>query len=297
MNWKKWTGVAAFLAVLIFIGYSIYSSTQEEQLPVVQTTEVTENNLTELISTTGVIEPSQTQEVAGQGAVDELNVAVGDTVEEGETLVTYADEFGTSFDANFDGTVTEINVAEGEMDNNAQQGQPSLVVSDLNDLQVSIRFSRSDAGAIEVDQAVTFSYSDQEYEGTVSEIDPVATQEDNAGMSSMGGGTSGPTLGAVLSFNSEPENLIAGFEIDADITINSVENALTLPIESLHYDSENNPYVFTVENGVAHEREITTGIQSNTDIEITEGLEEGEAIITSSIEEIEDGTEVEVEAE
>lgn len=300
MNWKKWTGLAVFLAVIAFIGWSIYSSTQDEVLPTVRTAELEEGNLTEIISTTGIIEAAETQEVAGQGLVEELNVSVGDTVEEGETLVVYMDETTGSlpFQAAFNGTVTEVNIIEGEPDTNTQQGQPSLVVSDLNNLQVEVRLSRSDANLIEVDQPVTLEYGDSEYEGHVSNIDPVATSEDQ-GMSIPGlsGGGSGTSLGVTIVFDSETDGLIAGFDIDADIEIASVENALILPIEALNYNSNNMPYVYVLEDGIAIEREIETGIQSQADIEVTEGLEIGEVVILSPSEEIEDGTEVEVESE
>lgn len=299
MNWKKWTGLAVFLAVIAFIGWSIYSSTQDEVLPTVRTAEVEEGELTEIVSTTGVIEASDTQEIAEQGLVEELHVEVGDEVSEGDTLAIYMDEMGeTTYEAAFDGTVTEVNIIEGEPDGNAQQGQPSLVVSDLNTLQVGIRLSRSDADLIEVDQSVTLEYSNSEYEGHISTIDPVATSEDE-GMSIPGlsGGGSGTSLGATIAFDSDVEGLIAGFDIDADIEIAAVENALILPIEALNYDSDNNPYVYIIEDGVAVETEIETGIQSQADIEVTEGLETGDNVVLSPDEEIEDGTEVEVEAE
>lgn len=294
MNWKKWTGILVFLAIIVFIGYSVWSTSQDDQLPTVRTVEVTEDDITETISVTGIIEPAETQEIVGQGPVTELNVALGDTVEESETLVTYAD--GTSFEANFAGTITQVNIVEGEADNAVQQGQASLVLSDLNNLRVSIQLSRADAGSVEVDQPVTLTYGDHTYEGTVSEIDPIATENQDGSSLGMGGG-SNTTLGAVITFDTEADDLIAGFDIDADITVSSVENAVILPIEALNYDEDNNPFVFVVENGVAHERTIETGIQSNVEIEVVDGLESGETVILSPEEEITDGAEVEFETE
>lgn len=291
MNWKKWAGILVFLMIIGFIGYSVLNTSQVEQLPTVRTAEVTENDITDVVSVTGVIEPSETQEIVGQGPVAELNVSIGDTIEESETLITYAD--GTSFEASFNGTITQINVIEGEIDNTLQQGLPSLVLADLNELQVNIGLSRADADLIELDQPVTLTYGDYTYEGTVSEIDPVASEDQS---SSLGmGGSSNTTLGAVITFDTDADNLIAGFDIDADITVSSVENAIVLPIEALNYDEDNNPFVYVVENNVAHERTIETGIQSNVEIEVIDGLETGETVILSPAEDINDGTEVETE--
>jgi HlyD family secretion protein len=296
MNWKKWTGLAVLLAVIGFIGYSIYSSSQEEVLPTVRTAEVTEGDLTEIVSTNGVIEPVETQEIIGQGLVSELNVEVGDTVSEGDTLVVYADEFGTTFEAAFDGTVTEVNIVEGEPDGNAQQGIPSIVIADLNDFQVGVRLSRSDANLVEVDQPVTLDYAGTEYEGHVASIDPIATSEDSGmAIPGMNTGGSGSSLGVTIAFDSDTEGLIAGFDIDADIEIAYAENTLILPIEALNYNSDNEAFVYVIENGVAVERMIETGIQSNADIEVTEGLSSGDNVILSPNEEITDGTEVEIQ--
>lgn len=286
MRGKKWIGLVVFLLFVGFVGYSIYQSSQEDQTITVRTSEVEQGSITEVIVANGIIEPSETQEIAGQGVVTELTVSVGDEVEEGDTLVTYVD--GTTFTANFDGTVTEVNVAEEEPDMNAQQGQASIVVSNLNDLQVGLQLSRSDASVIEVDQEVELTYADNLYEGTVTSIDPVATQE----QTQLGSSTS---LGATITFDSETDGLIAGFEIDADIIVDSVEEALVIPIEALNYDSDNNPYVYTVSNNEVSQVMIETGIQSDARIEVTDGLSEGDLIVLSPGEELEDGVEVELE--
>ncbi|PRY83529.1 efflux RND transporter periplasmic adaptor subunit [Alkalibacterium olivapovliticus] len=286
MRGKKWIGLVVFLLFVGFVGYSIYQSSQEDQTITVRTSEVEQGSITEVIVANGIIEPSETQEIAGQGVVTELTVSVGDEVEEGDTLVTYVD--GTTFTANFDGTVTEVNVAEEEPDMNAQQGQASIVVSNLNDLQVGLQLSRSDASVIEVDQEVELTYADNLYEGTVTSIDPVATQE----QTQLGSSTS---LGATITFDSETDGLIAGFEIDADIIVDSVEEALVIPIEALNYDSDNNPYVYTVSNNEVFQVMIETGIQSDARIEVTDGLSEGDLIVLSPGEELEDGVEVELE--
>lgn len=286
MNWKKWLGAIVLIAVLGFIGFSIWNSSQDEQSPTVRTAEVVEDSVTEVVVSNGTIAPSETQEVLGQGIVSELNVAIGDTVEEEDTLLTYLD--GTAYTANFNGTITEVNVSEEEPDNNAQQGQASIVLADLNNLEVMIQLSRSDANLVEIDQPVLLTYSNEEYQGTVSQINPVATQE----QSQVGSTTS---LGAVVTFDDQPEGLIAGFEIDADITVASADQALIVPIEALNYDENNQSYVYTVVDQTAQRVEIETGIQSNTTIEVTNGLSEGDQVILSPGDDVTQDTQVELE--
>lgn len=286
MKGKKWVGIIVFLLFLGFVGFSIYNTTQEDDTVTVRTAEVEESDITEVVVTTGIIEPSQTQEIVGQGVVSELNVAVGDSVEEGDTLVSYVD--GTSFTANFNGTVTEVNVTEEKADANAQQGQPSLVVSDLNDLQVAVQLSRSDAALVDVDQAVEMEYADTFYEGTVSSIDPVATSEQTQMGSSI-------SLGATIAFDSDTDALIAGFEIVVDIIVDSADNSLVIPIEAMNYNQDNEPYVYVVTDDQVSEVMIETGIQSDARIQVTDGLREGDHVVLSPGEDLEDGAEVEID--
>lgn len=287
MKGKKWIGIILFLLFAAFVGYSIYQSAQEDEIVTVRTASVSTDSLTERVMTTGVIEPSETQEVMGQGVVSELSVSQGDTVEEGDALVSYMD--GTSYTAQFDGTVTEVNVTEEEADTNAQQGQASLVVANLDDLEVSLQLSRSDASLIEVDQQVEMDYGNAIYEGVIHSIDPVATeQQTQMGSSAM--------LGATVSFESDTDGLIAGFDIDVDIIVDSVDNALVIPIEALNYDEENQPYVYTIgSNNILTRVMIETGIQSDARIEVTDGLSEDDVIVLDSGQDLEDGMEVEVE--
>lgn len=287
MKGKKWIGIILFIVFAAFVGYSIYQSSQEDETVTVRTVDVSTDSLTELVMTTGMIEPSQMQEIIGQGMVTELNVSKGDTVEEGDALVTYMD--GTSFTAQFDGTVTEVNVTEEEADNNAQQGQASIVIANLDDLEVGLQLSRSDASQIEVNQPVEMAYGDTHYEGVISSIDPVATQQQTQmGSSSM--------LGATVSFESDTDGLIAGFEIDVDIVVDSVEDAVVIPIEALNHDEDNNPYVYTVDSSNQLTRVmIETGIQSDARIEVVDGLNEGDIVVLGSGDDLEDGMEVELE--
>ena len=59
-------------------------------------------------------------------------------------------------------------------------------------------------------------------------------------------------------------------------------------MECVNADHEGD-FVYTVENGVVVKKNVTTGISSDTYIEIKEGLAEGEQVITSVTTGIEEG--------
>lgn len=280
-------GIIALVALIFFVWPR---ETQNESIEV-ETTQVAEQDFQDIISLVGLIEPVETEVFMGQGPVTEVNVALNDEVAEDDVLASYLE--GTQFIAPFNGTVVELNIAEGDVDANAQQNQPSLVLSNLNNLEVVVELSKTEANRVTVDQKVEMTYLDTTYTGTVTQVDAVAST--NAAGSSFQMGQSAPTLNATITFNDENvEELIPGFDIDVDIITETTTDSLAIPIESVLYNDDGNPFVFIVEDGVAHTREIETGIQEGVTIEVTSGLELDEEVIRLPEETMEDGTEVSV---
>ena len=68
---------------------------------------------------------------------------------------------------------------------------------------------------------------------------------------------------------------------------------VTVPVEVVNADREGD-FVFVAEDGVVKKKRVITGISSDTDIEIQEGLTAGEAVIMTTGQELEEGTPVTV---
>lgn len=281
MNWKKWVGIIIAIAVIAFVVYSVADSTNEEGTLNVQTAKVAQETIKETLSTTGLIESTQTQSIFGQGLVQEVPVSVGDSIAEGDSLISYSD--GTNRTADFNGTVTTVNAQNDQVDLSSQSGEPAVAIADLSNLQVTVNLSKSDAPLIEEGQIAVLTTGEESFNGKVTHIDPVAsTETDQTGTSTA--------LKSIISFDTSPENLFVGFDIDVEITTNTAENVLAIPIESLLYDEDNKPYVYIVENGKATATPIETGIQSTTLVEVKDGLALDHTIILSPDDTISDGT-------
>lgn len=280
MNTKKIIGLLIAVVVVVFIGYTVYSSSNKEETLSVRTGEVTEETIVETLTTTGVLEADKTQDIYGQGVISELDVAVGDQVEEDDRLVLYQD--GTAQTAHFDGTVTAVTIAPDEVDLSSQTGEAAITVSDLSHLKVGIQLTKSDAPIVKEGQTVTLTNGSKTFEGTVAHIDPIATTT-----TTQTGNTT--ALAATIEFDTPPEGLYAGFDIDVAITTNTAEQAISLPIEALLYNAENKPFVYTVENDKAQAQTIETGIQSDSAVEVKEGLSAGQTVILSPDEKVKNG--------
>lgn len=279
MNWKKIIGILVAIAAVAFIGYTVIFANNEEEAMSVRTGKVTEETINETLNLTGMVEPGETQEIYGQGTVSDLPVAVNDTVEEGDTLISFS---GVPIEANFSGTVTAVNATEGEPDTSTQTGTPAVVLADLSQLEVAIQLTKTDAPLVKADQTATLTSGDQTYSGKVSKVAPVAT-------STPGATGNTQLLNAVVSFDENPEDLIAGFDIDVEITTNTSENAMTIPIEALVYDNNNEPFVYTVENDVIKSKPVEIGIQSATKVEVLSGLSADEMVVLSPSEDVKNG--------
>lgn len=288
---KRTVGIIIGMIALVALIFFVWPRETQNESIEVETTQVAEQDFQDIISLVGLIEPVETEVFMGQGPVTEVNVALNNEVAEDDVLASYLE--GTQFIAPFNGTVVELNIAEGDVDANAQQNQPSLVLSNLNNLEVVVELSKTEANRVTVDQKVEMTYLDTTYTGTVTQVDAVAST--NAAGSSFQMGQSAPTLNATITFNDENvEELIPGFDIDVDIITETTTDSLAIPIESVLYNDDGNPFVFIVEDGVAHTREIETGIQEGVTIEVTSGLELDEEVIRLPEETMEDGTEVTV---
>lgn len=289
---KRTIGIIAGLIAVVAILFFVWPRESTSETLEVETTSVSQQDFKDVISTVGMITPTQTENLVGQGLVAEVNVEENNAVEEDEVLVTYVD--GTQLTAPFAGTVVELNVTAEEMDTNTQQNQPSLVLANLDNLEVVVELSKNEANRVAVDQDVKLTYLEETYQGIISTIDAIASNNTTSG-SPLQGAQSSPTLNATISFESDDTSaLIPGFDIDADIIIQTTTDALAIPIESILYDQDGNPYVFIIEDGIAHEREIETGIQEGVMIEVASGLEGSEEVVQLPDENLSDGDEVTV---
>jgi HlyD family secretion protein len=99
-----------------------------------------------------------------------------------------------------------------------------------------------------------------------------------------------------------------GMSVRADIYTQSSEETLAVPVQAVLFDEntdeddkgkQEQTYVFVMEDGKAVRRDVETGLSSDADQEITEGVEEGEVVISGPfrvLRHLSDGEEV-VEAE
>lgn len=98
---------------------------------------------------------------------------------------------------------------------------------------------------------------------------------------------------ADIEFKNIPKNIRPGYELDIRIIQESKENTLIIP-ENAVFSMGDKDYVFKIVNNIALLTEIQLGIESEKNIEVISGLEEGDTVIRSPESELEDGNKVKI---
>ena len=149
-------------------------------------------------------------------------------------------------------------------------------VSDPNNLIFKADVDEVDIGRVKVGQKARIifdAYPDEPYQGEVTRVDFVAK--------TTSGGTTAFTVEVKLSENQDLKYRL-GMNGDIDIIENEIKNALVIPGETVH-GQKDKQFVYILENEKAVKRMVVVGLETETEVEIKEGLDEGEKVIISGI--------------
>ena len=226
----------------------------------------------------------------------------------------------TTYTAPYDGVVTNLPVREGESVVIGIQnalGSTLMTIADMAVITAEVKVDETDIVNVHLGQAAEIAIDaipKKIFHGTVSEIG------DNAIVRSSGVSTSQQATASeeakdfkvVVTLSDPPKDLRPGLSTTAKITTATRTNVLAMPIQALtlrtkqQIDAQNNPPgsvhaatpasgtaaktkkeddlqgVFVIRNKKAIFVPVTTGITGTTDIEVLDGLKEGDEVITGS---------------
>lgn len=165
-----------------------------------------------------------------------------------------------------DGCITDI---QAQTDDVVNTGESLCEVASDDNLVVSANVSETHIGAVQNGQSARVyatAFPDTALTAQVTRIASDAVSQ----TSTTGTDT---VVETILTFSDEDSLLKPGYRVRAEIVTQSTPDSLLLPAEAICYDSDQNPYVFTVENGnTAVATSITLGHEYAEGIQVTEGL-------------------------
>jgi HlyD family secretion protein len=205
----------------------------------------------------------------------------------------------TTIRSPINGVVTRLNVEEGETVVTGTMNNPGtvlMVLSDLSQMEVECEVDESDIVNLEIGQHAEISvdaFGDTIFSGHVVEVS-------NAGKTVYSGTQEEVTNFEVkVAFDSTDKRLRPGMSSTVDIITAEKDSALKVPIQCVVLrgkENEKEEGVFVVKDGVANFQEVETGISSDMEIEIKEGLEGKETVVSgpySTLSKLKDGDNVE----
>jgi len=101
------------------------------------------------------------------------------------------------------------------------------------------------------------------------------------------------TFKSVVQVSNDEQQLLPGMFVKADLVINSSQNTIVIP-KDIIVSRNRVRSVFVVENGVASERRITTGLESTGNVEVISGIEPGESVVSKGFETLRNNSRVKV---
>ena len=238
------------------------------------------------------------------------------------TLTHYTDLLQkTTYLAPYDGVITNLPVREGEtvvIGIQNAQGSTLMTIANMSVITAEVKVDETDIVNVHIGQPAEVTIDaipNKIFHGTVSEIG------DNAIVRSSGVSTSQSASASeeakdfkvVVTLTDPPTDLRPGLSTTAKITTATRSNALSVPIQALtlrsktQIDQQNNPPgsvhaappatkepaskakkdddvqgVFVIRNRKAEFVRVSTGITGATDVEVLDGLKEGDEVITGS---------------
>jgi len=234
--------------------------------------------------------------------------------------------YKTTIYSPMDGTITQLNVELGErvLGSGFTQGTDIMTVSDLSNMEAVVNVDENDVVLVSLGDTANVkvdAFRNDVFHGVVTQIGNSAL--------SQGIGTQEQVVNFEVKIKLiQPDpKLRPGMSCNADVETETVFDVLSVPIQSVTVRSDfpeegksedesedeemtikgngngkkedPNEVVFVFDNGTAKIKKVTTGISDDNYLEIKEGLEVGETVISGSYRaisrELAEGSKVRVE--
>jgi len=180
---------------------------------------------------------------------------------------TYSDYFIT---APFDGMIVNLDVVLGDN----VSGSDTVLTLITDDKIAEVTLNEIDIAKVKLGQKVILEFDavpGLSVTGEVVEMDVLGTVTQGV-----------VSYGVKIGFDIQDETVKSGMSVSASIIIETKPDVLLVPIGAIKASGDNS-YVEVMVDGNNVRKEVTTGLSNDMTIEIIEGLNEGDEVITQTI--------------
>lgn len=194
-----------------------------------------------------------------------------------ESAVKKLDEFnsyivGNDVIAEYSGVVTEVPLEEGD---GVTRNTSLVTLYDASDVTMEITVSEDDYKAIDQDGEVNITYTaypDVVYNGVISEVSDAAYDS-----------SSGEVYYTItVTVQGDVSGLYEGMTGDVTCVTKETKEVTYVSNRAIFRDSTRSYVKVRDENGSIVEKDVTTGFSDGVNVEITEGLSQGDTVLIES---------------
>lgn len=202
----------------------------------------------------------------------------------------------TRITAPIDGTVLAIATQEGQTVNATQSVPTIVVLGSLDEMTIRAEISEADVVRVKPGQEVYFTIlgdSSHRYTAALQSIEPAPesvkndssfSSSENESTTSSSSSSEAIYYNGILIVPNADGYLRTYMTAEVHIVLASAKNALTIPVAALGRSEADGNYIVKVleSSGVVAGRTIRTGINNKITVQVLDGLQEGERVVTGT---------------
>lgn len=209
------------------------------------------------------------------GAKEELEANTqSQEIQAGQTL-TNIQNIENGIIAEFDGVITEVNAVEGST---VAVGSQLFKLESTQNVSVKISVTKYDLDKIKEGQKATVTIGGKTYEGEVSKINKMAEKNQSGAA----------VVGTEIKILNPDSDVYLGVEAKVVISTALESDTVLVPVGAVNVDMDGE-FVYVVENSILVKKPIVTGISTDTMVQILEGVNEGDQLVTEVTTGIQEG--------
>src|SRR5215469_5994592 len=181
------------------------------------------------------------------------------------------------------GVVTDRPLFVGEM---ATTGAPLLTVMDISSVIAKAHIPQDDAAALKVGDQGTMTVPgiDKPIEGRLTIVSPALDP-------------SSTTVEVWFEAKNPKHELKPGTSVQVSITAQTVKEALVVPVNSVLTAPDGSTTVMLAgSDGLAHQQAVKLGIRNGDDVQVVDGVKEGDRVVSTGAYGLPDKTKIKIEA-
>lgn len=215
------------------------------------------------------------------GVVTAINIQAGQVYQSGQN----------SSGVDFNSILSTLTAAGGDasgLTNMLQSltsgGNIGMTVDNYDDFFVTVSIGKYDLPRLKLGQKAVIKSIENEYEGEVVYISPIAEKDAgfdiNSITSSLTGGSTSSSVTAKVKINNPGDDIIIGMDVDVSIVTDEQSDVLLVPLESVQtVEDKKFVYVYKPEEKIVRKTEVRIGLANDSSYQITAGLNVGDMVV------------------